>query len=176
VTRGLLVLPVKNLGAFGKQGWSRPTTAHRRLVHSLRAHGSRQRFVNTEIGATRSTRSGALLRVKLPHVARWNDERRRVAAEYTANLGGIAGVTPPSVARGCTHVFHQYTLRISDGRRDAVARALESAGIATQVYYPIPIHQLPVYAERKVSLPITEAAASEAGWAEAEAADERQYQ
>jgi dTDP-4-amino-4,6-dideoxygalactose transaminase len=58
-------------------------------------------------------------------------------------------------------VFHQYTLRISGGRRDSVARALDSAGIATQVYYPIPIHQLPVYADRKVSLPITETAASE---------------
>jgi dTDP-4-amino-4,6-dideoxygalactose transaminase len=65
------------------------------------------------------------------------------------------------VAAGCTHVFHQYTLRISGGRRDAVARALDSAGIATQIYYPIPIHQLPVYAERKTSLPITESAASE---------------
>ena len=58
-------------------------------------------------------------------------------------------------------MFHQYTLRISGGRRDAVAKALDAAGIASQIYYPIPIHQLPVYAERKVSLPITEAAASD---------------
>ncbi len=156
--------PSKNLGAFGEAGLI--ATNDERIadsVRSLRAHGSRQRYVNTEIGynARLDEIQAALLRVKLPHVAHWNDERRRVAAEYTASLGGIAGLTPPSVTRGCTHVFHQYTLRISDGRRDAVARALDSAGIASQVYYPIPIHQLPVYADRKVSLPITEAAASE---------------
>jgi len=156
--------PSKNLGAFGEAGLI--ATNDERVadsVRSLRAHGSRQRYVNTEIGynARLDEIQASLLRVKLPHVARWNDERRRVAAEYTANLGGLPGLTPPSVASGCTHVFHQYTLRISGGRRDAVSRALESAGIATQVYYPIPVHQLPVYAERKVSLPITEAAARE---------------
>ncbi len=156
--------PSKNLGAFGEAGLI--ATNDERIadsVRSLRAHGSRQRYLNTELGynARLDEIQASLLRVKLPHVARWNDERRRVAAEYTANLGGIPGLTPPSVARDCTHVFHQYTLRISDGRRDAVAKALDAAGIASQVYYPIPIHQLPVYAERKLSLPITEAAASE---------------
>jgi dTDP-4-amino-4,6-dideoxygalactose transaminase len=156
--------PSKNLGAFGEAGLV--ATNDERVadsVRSLRAHGSRQRYVNTEIGynARLDEIQAALLRVKLPHVARWNDERRRVAAEYTTSLGGIAGLTPPCVTLGFTHVFHQYTLRISGGRRDAVARALDAAGIATQVYYPIPIHQLPVYGDRKVSLPITETAASE---------------
>lgn len=156
--------PSKNLGAFGEAGMI--ATNDERIAESarsLRAHGSRQRYVNTEIGynARLDEIQASLLRVKLPHVARWNDERRRVAAEYTSNLAGVPGLTPPSVAPGCTHVFHQYTLRISSGRRDAVARALESAGISSQIYYPIPIHQLPVYAERKVSLPITERAANE---------------
>jgi len=156
--------PSKNLGAFGEAGLiatNDPRIAD--SVRSLRAHGSRQRYVNTEIGynARLDEIQAALLRVKLPHVRTWNDERRRVAAEYTAALRGIAGVTPPSVAKACTHVFHQYTLRISGGRRDSVAGALEGAGVASQIYYPIPIHQLPVYADRKVSLPITEAAAQE---------------
>ena len=156
--------PSKNLGAFGEAGLV--ATNDERVadsVRSLRAHGSRQRYVNTEIGynARLDEIQAALLRVKLPHVATWNDERRRVAAAYTAALRGIAGLTPPCVAAGCSHVFHQYTLRISGGRRDAVARALDAAGIATQVYYPIPIHELPVYADRKVSLPITETAARE---------------
>ena len=156
--------PSKNLGAFGEAGLV--ATNDERIagsVRSLRAHGSRQRYVNTEIGynARLDEVQASLLRVKLPHVARWNDERRRVAAEYTANLGGIAGLTPPSVARGSTHVFHQYTLRITGGRRDAVAKALDAAGIASQIYYPIPIHQLPVYATLAVALPVTEAAASE---------------
>ena len=93
--------PSKNLGAFGEAGLV--ATNDERIadsVRSLRAHGSRQRYVNTEIGynARLDEIQAALLRVKLPHVARWNDERRRVAAEYTATLAGIPGVTPPSVA------------------------------------------------------------------------------
>jgi dTDP-4-amino-4,6-dideoxygalactose transaminase len=156
--------PSKNLGAFGEAGLIATNDGKvADSVRSLRAHGSRQRYVNTEIGynARLDEIQAALLRVKLPHVRTWNDERRRVAAAYTEALSGVAGVTPPSVAGGCTHVFHQYTLRISGGRRDSVARALEAAGIASQIYYPIPIHELPVYADRRVSLPITEAAARE---------------
>ncbi len=156
--------PSKNLGAFGEAGLI--STNDPRIadsVRSLRAHGSRQRYVNTEIGynARLDEIQAAMLRVKLPHVAHWNDERRRVAADYTEALSGVPGLVPPSVAPGSTHVFHQYTLRISDGRREAVARALESAGIATQIYYPIPIHKLPVYADRAVALPVTETAAAE---------------
>jgi dTDP-4-amino-4,6-dideoxygalactose transaminase len=156
--------PSKNLGAFGEAGLVGTNDARiADSIRSLRAHGSRQRYVNTEIGynARLDEIQASLLRVKLPHVARWNDERRRVASEYTAALGGIAGVVPPNVSAGNTHVFHQYTLRISDGRRDAVAKSLDAAGVSTQVYYPIPIHQLPVYADRKVALPVTEKAASD---------------
>lgn len=156
--------PSKNLGAFGEAGLV--TTNDEKLadsVRSLRAHGSRQRYVNTEIGynARLDELQAALLRVKLPHVARWNDERRRVAAEYTTSLAGVEGVATPRVADGNVHVFHQYTLRIAGGRRDAVAKALEAEGVSTQVYYPIPVHELPVYASRRVALPVTEAAARE---------------
>jgi dTDP-4-amino-4,6-dideoxygalactose transaminase len=156
--------PSKNLGAFGEAGLI--TTNDDKLaesVRSLRTHGSRQRYVNTEVGynARLDELQAALLRVKLPHVARWNDERRRVAAEYSAALGGVEGLTTPRVADGDVHVFHQYTLRIAGGRRDAVAKALEAEGVATQVYYPIPVHESPVYAAARASLPRTEAAARE---------------
>ena len=102
----------------------------------------------------------ALLRVKLPHVASWNDERRRVARAYDAALAGVEGVTTPVVAPGCTHVFHQYTLRVPPGKRAAIQKELDQAGISTQIYYPIPNHALVMYAEGAPSLPATDAAAA----------------
>jgi len=119
--------------------------------------------VHTEIGynARLDEIQAALLRVKLPHVPSWNDERRRVAAVYDAALAGVAGVRTPRVAPGCTHVFHQYTVRVPAAQRAGIQRALDAAGIATQIYYPIPNHALPMYAKEGRRLPETEAAARE---------------
>jgi dTDP-4-amino-4,6-dideoxygalactose transaminase len=132
-------------------------------VRSLRAHGSRQRYHHTEIGynARLDEIQAALMRVKLPHVAAWNDARRRVAATYEASLAGVSGLRTPRVAPGCTHVFHQYTLRVPAEKRAAIQKSLDAQGIATQVYYPIPNHALPMYAQGAPSLPETDAAARE---------------
>jgi dTDP-4-amino-4,6-dideoxygalactose transaminase len=156
--------PSKNLGAFGEAGLI--TTNDERLAESLRSlrtHGSRQRYVHTEIGynARLDELQAAMLRVKLPHVASWNDERRRVAQAYDAALAGAAGVTTPRTAPGCTHVFHQYTLRVPAAKRASIQAALDTAGVATQVYYPIPNHRLSVYASHNAELPVTDAAAAE---------------
>ena len=156
--------PSKNIGAFGEAGLiSSDDEAVANSIRSLRAHGSRERYVHTEIGynARLDEIQAALLRVKLPHVPSWNDERRRVAAVYDAALAGVAGVRTPRVAPGCTHVFHQYTVRVPAAQRAGIQRALDAAGIATQIYYPIPNHALPMYAKEGRRLPETEAAARE---------------
>jgi dTDP-4-amino-4,6-dideoxygalactose transaminase len=156
--------PSKNLGAFGEAGLiATDDAAVADAVRSLRAHGSRERYVHTEIGynARLDEIQAALLRVKLPHVAGWNDERRRVAAAYDASLSGVTGVRTPRVAPGCTHVFHQYTIRVPAEKRAGVQKSLEAAGISTQVYYPIPNHALPMYAKGAPSLPETDTAARE---------------
>jgi dTDP-4-amino-4,6-dideoxygalactose transaminase len=156
--------PSKNLGAFGEAGLiTTNDDALAEAARTLRTHGSKQRYIHTEIGynARLDELHAAMLRVKLPHVAEWNEERRRVAASYDAALAGAKGVTTPRVTPGCTHAFHQYTLRVPAGKRAAIQAALDKAGVATQVYYPIPNHQLPVYAGTKVELPVTEAAAAE---------------
>ncbi len=156
--------PSKNLGAFGEAGLiATNDAAVADAVKCLRAHGSRERYVHTEIGynARLDEIQAALLRVKLPHVAKWNVERRRVAAAYDASLSGVEGVTVPRVAPGCTHVFHQYTLRVPPAKRAALQKALEAAGIASQIYYPIPNHALPMYAKTAPQLPETDAAARE---------------
>ncbi len=156
--------PSKNLGAFGEAGLvATDDAAVADAVRSLRAHGSRERYMHTEIGynARLDEIQAALLRVKLPHVAGWNDERRRVAAAYDAALFGVTGLRIPRVAPGCTHVFHQYTVRVPAEKRAAAQKSLEAAGISTQVYYPIPNHALPMYAKAAPKLPETDCAARE---------------
>jgi dTDP-4-amino-4,6-dideoxygalactose transaminase len=68
-------------------------------------------------------------------------------------------VVVPEVVPG--HVFHQYTIRVLDGRREAVRAALADASIGSMVYYPIPCHRLPVYADRGISMPVAERLAAE---------------
>ena len=139
--------PSKNLGAFGDGGLL--TTDDDALAEAavkLRAHGGKHKYHNEMLGYNSRLDSlhAAMLRVKLPHLDAANAARRAVAERYTDALADVAGVVPPEVTAG--HVFHQYTVRVLGGRRDAVADALDQRGIQTMVYYPVPCHRLPVYA------------------------------
>ena len=103
----------------------------------------------------------ALLRVKLGHIETANEGRRQAAVRYEEMLAELPGVLAPRVIPG--HVFHQYTIRITGGQRDLVRERLDEAGIGTMVYYPIPIHRLPVYESeyRDLELPVTDQAADQ---------------
>lgn len=156
--------PSKTLGGIGDGGLV--TTDDDDVADQcrmLRTHGSRKRYHNEAIGynSRLDTIQAAALRVKLRRIDAANAARVLVADRYDAGLKGIEGVTTPVRLDGRTHVFHQYTLRIDGGRRDGVAAALAEQGIASMVYYPIPCHQLPVYAHLGVQLPETERAATE---------------
>jgi len=154
--------PSKNLGAYGDGGLI--VTNDARLAErarKLRSHGSLVPYQNEMLGynSRLDGLQAAILRVKLPHVTGWNAARRRLAERYTARLASLPGVTPPAVTPG--HVFHQYTVRLPRERRDAIRQALQAQGIGTMVYYPTPIHQLPVYAGRFPAQPVSEMAAAE---------------
>ena len=96
--------------------------------------------------------------MKLPHVDRWNAARAAVAAAYDAALADVPGLATPASCDG--HVYHQYTVQITEGDRDHVAQRLADAGIQTMVYYPVPQHRLPVFAdEPSRPLPVSEHAA-----------------
>ena len=73
----------------------------------------------------------------------------------------MADVVPPDEAPYARHVYHQYTVRILGGRRDAVHKRLAEMGVGTMVYYPVPVHKLPVYAGSGCHLPVAEQAATE---------------
>jgi len=156
--------PSKNLGALGDAGLlatDRPdVAAHARR---LRTHGQEGRYMHTEVGYTARLDEiqAALLRVKLPHVDPWNAGRRRVAEAYDKALRDVRGVTVPTTRPGNVHAFHQYTIRIGDGKRESVVEALASAGIASVVYYPHPLHRMRPFQPNDYSLPEAERAASE---------------
>ena len=154
--------PSKNLGAYGDGGLvvtDDDEVAER--VRMLRAHGSRTKYFNEVIGynSRLDALQAAILRVKLPHIDHWNAARRLVARRYNALLEGVPGIVIPDVQEG--YVFHQYTIRVLDGKRDAVRRFLADRGIATMVYYPVPLHRLPVYSTPPGEFPEAERAASE---------------
>jgi dTDP-4-amino-4,6-dideoxygalactose transaminase len=157
--------PTKNLGAFGDGGLLVTDDDDLAAVaRMLRTHGGVAKYRNELVGynSRLDELQAAVLRVKLPGLDRSNQRRREVAARYAARLRGIPGLGLPVERPGACHVYHQYTVRIGGGRRDELRRHLAEDGIATMVYYPVPIHRLPVYAHRAVAgLPHAEQAADE---------------
>ena len=156
--------PTKPLGAFGDGGlMATDDDEVADQARMLRVHGARKKYFNEVIGynSRLDELQAAVLRVKLPHLDGWNEGRRAAAVRYQAMLAGITGVVPPSEAEYGRHVYHQYTIRVVDGKRDAVQAKLAEAGIGTMIYYPVPTHRLPAYAGQYESLPVAEAAAGE---------------
>jgi dTDP-4-amino-4,6-dideoxygalactose transaminase len=153
--------PTKNLGGFGDGGLiATDSDEVAERARMLRAHGSRRKYYNEAVGynSRLDALQAALLRVKLPRVDAWNEARRQVASRYNELLAGLPGLVLPEVSPG--HVFHQYTVRVLGGR-DRVAEALAREGVGTMVYYPVPLHRLPVYAHMGAALPEAERAARE---------------
>jgi dTDP-4-amino-4,6-dideoxygalactose transaminase len=157
--------PSKNLGAYGDAGMivteSQEWAARLRL---LRDHGQARKYVSEEQGwnSRLDEIQAAVLRVKLRHLESWKAARQAHAAEYNNLLGQIPGVITPAVPEGCEHVYYQYTIRVAE--RDSVQRALASRGIATTVYYPVPLHLQPLYAAlgyKRGDLPEAERASNE---------------
>lgn len=143
--------PTKNLSAFGDAG--AVTTNDARLaerMRSLRNHGGKQRYYHDEVGANSRLDAiqAAVLRVKMPHLARWNDARREHARTYGRLLtsAGLtrsgANSTAPVVLLktlpGAHHIYHQYVIRVRD--RDKLRAFLSERGVGSEIYYPIPLH------------------------------------
>lgn len=153
--------PSKNLGAYGDGGvLATDDDQIAETARMLRAHGSRRKYHNEMVGynSRLDALQAAFLRVKLRHVDAFNVRRREVAHLYRELLKGVPGLILPEEVEG--HVFHQYTVRFP-GKRDRVAEALSREGVGAMVYYPVPLHRLPVYAHMGAALPEAERAAEE---------------
>ncbi len=162
--------PTKNLGAAGEAGLvtTNDTDIAERL-RRLRVHGGATEYHHDEVGfnSRLDTFQAAVLRVKLPHLDAWSDARRERAETYTRliNDAGLAEfVTPPHVRDGARHIFHQYVVRVPAERRDPLLEHLRQSGVGTKVYYPVPLHLQPCFADlgyKEGDFPESERAARE---------------
>ena len=156
--------PTKILGAYGDAGLlvtDDDETAE--VAKMLRLHGAQKKYENEILGynSRMDTIQAALLKIKLDHIDDFIEKRRQVGSKYYQLLEGVDGLKLPEEEEDTYHVFNYYTVRIDDGRRDEVKTRLADAGIGTMVYYPIPLHQLPLFQDLNLRLPEAELAAKE---------------
>ena len=151
--------PTKNLGCYGDGGMvvtDNPDIADK--VDILRRQGCREKYHAEMIGynSRLDTIQAAILRVKLKYLEKWTEARRQAAHRYNELLKHVPGIVTPYEDPEEKHVYHQYTIRVLDGKRNEVKEFLADQGISTMVYYPILIHKLLIYREEGLTLPIAE--------------------
>jgi dTDP-4-amino-4,6-dideoxygalactose transaminase len=160
--------PTKNLGGAGDAG--AVTTDDddlAALVTALRVHGESERYYHALVGGNfrMDSLQAAVLLAKLPRLEEWTERRIAIAGRYGELLwdAAVSGrIVLPEVAAGCRHVFHQYVVRVRE--RDRVRAKLADRGIATAVFYPIPLHLQKCFAGlgyREGEFPESEKAAKE---------------
>lgn len=153
--------PSKNLGCYGDGGaifTNDEKLAER--IHMIANHGQRVKYYHALIGCNSRLDSiqAAILNVKLKHLDEYCNARHEAASYYTAQLKAFDPeekffITPKELPSS-THVYHQYTLKIKDGKRDALKAYLAEQGIPSMIYYPLPLQ------EQEAFKPITRAAES----------------
>ena len=140
--------PSKNLGCYGDGGAL--CTSDEALAERIRMaanHGQREKYRHDIVGCNSrlDALQAAVLDVKLRHLDAYNQARRTAAHYYTDNLSTLQGVACPVELPQSTHVYHQYTLQVDGGRRDALRAFLTERGIPSMVYYPLPLHRQPAF-------------------------------
>lgn len=140
--------PSKNLGCFGDGG--AVYTNDEQLADRLRMianHGQRKKYVHEIVGINSrlDTLQAAVLSVKLQHLTDLTHRRQLAADIYDLGLAEVPNIQIPFRTSYSTHVFHQYTLLVNDGRRDGLQVFLSEHGIPSMIYYPVPMHEQPAY-------------------------------
>ena len=146
--------PSKNLGCMGDGGalFTRDAALAEK-IRMIANHGQKVKYRHDVVGCNSrlDTLQAAILRVKLRHLDEYAAARQRAASRYDAGLAGLAGIQTPARRPESTHVYHQYTLRVAGGRRDALAEHLKADGIPTMIYYPLPLHRQLAYQSERYS-------------------------
>ncbi|MEO0726619.1 MAG: DegT/DnrJ/EryC1/StrS family aminotransferase [Bacteroidota bacterium] len=155
--------PSKNLGAYGDGGAiytdSDELAAQIRMVAN---HGQNRRYYHDEVGVNSRLDSiqAAILGIKLQHLDAYNGTRRAAADHYDQAFANVNALVTPVRQANSTHVFHQYTLRVTDGRRDKLQAYLKEEGIPSMIYYPVPLYEQQAYqgtaANNVEFLPVTD--------------------
>ncbi len=159
--------PSKNLGCYGDGGAI--MTHDVQIAQQIRMvanHGMQRRYYHDVIGVNSRLDSlqAAVLNVKLPHLDTYNIARRKVADQYDERLKNIPGILIPQRVTWSDHVFHQYTIRVREGRRDELQTFLASHQVPSMIYYPVPMHEQAAFSKvvrRRVPLLNTERVSKE---------------
>lgn len=154
--------PSKNLGCYGDGGalFTNDDTLAQKLRRVCN-HGSDVRYYHEVVGVNSRLDSlqAAILRIKLKHLDTYCAERGKAAAYYDQAFMGLEHVATPERSGRSSHVFHQYTLRVTGGHRDGLKAHLEANGVPAMVYYPVSCHLQNAYKTARApegSLPVTE--------------------
>ncbi|RNC91927.1 MAG: DegT/DnrJ/EryC1/StrS family aminotransferase [Allomuricauda sp.] len=152
--------PSKNLGCYGDGGAI--FTNDDELAHIIRGivnHGMYKRYHHDVVGVNSrlDTLQAAVLSAKLKKLDVYNSKRREAARKYSKAFMGHEHIIVPKASKGCEgicdscdcHVFHQYTLQITNGKRDALVAHLNTKNIPCGVYYPIPLHRQKAYVDER---------------------------
>lgn len=140
--------PSKNLGCYGDGGAI--FTTDDELAHKIRGianHGMYERYYHDEIGVNSRLDSiqAAVLRKKLPNLDAYNEARRKAADFYDEAFANHPEIETPARAPYSTHVFHQYTLKINNGKRDDLQKFLTEKEIPAMIYYPVALRKQKAY-------------------------------
>lgn len=140
--------PSKNLGCYGDGGalYTNDDKFATKL-RSISNHGMKVRYHYDDIGVNSrlDTIQAAILRVKLKHLSQFNSSRKAVADLYDEAFLGCDSISIPLRVKYSSHIFHQYTIRVKNGKRDELRKYLESKKIPSMVYYPGPLHLQEAY-------------------------------
>lgn len=148
--------PTKNLGAYGDGGMIVTNDdSIGELAKMLHLHGAKKNYHNELLGYNSRLDSlqACVLRIKLKYINKWNQARRNIAQTYNQLLANNPNIITPITTKG--HVFHQYTIRVTNGKRDELKEYLANLDIGSMIYYPIPQDQLPVYRGQYTPNPIS---------------------
>jgi UDP-2-acetamido-2-deoxy-ribo-hexuluronate aminotransferase len=154
--------PSKNLGCYGDGGAI--FTNDGSLATTLKAmanHGQFEKYHHDMIGVNSrlDTMQAAILNVKLKQLDTYAANRQQAAAWYDEELAELEAVETPLRASYSTHVFHQYTLKIKDAKRDELRDFLKERGVPSMIYYPVPLHlqkAYNAYGYKKGDFPVAE--------------------
>jgi dTDP-4-amino-4,6-dideoxygalactose transaminase len=134
--------PTKNLGAYGDGGALMTNDeVLAKKMQTICDHGSSRKYYYDSIGINSRLDSmqAAILDAKLKHLDTYNHKRKLAARQYTELLANVPGVIIPVQNENTTHVYHQYTIQVENGR-DALKNFLQEKGIPSMIYYPVPLH------------------------------------
>lgn len=148
--------PSKNLGGFGDGGMVATNNGEiAELVRMLLRHGGKDKYNVDHIGynARLDTLQAAIILAKFRYIDEFTERRGRIAKLYTRELSGIDSLRLPAnpyISFTSCHVYHQYTVRALNGKRNELMAFLKEKGISTMIYYPVPLHKMKVFRKRSI--------------------------